>query len=78
MKTTIPLYLIAIGIACIGLQNAGIIRPYKLPETRIDGPVEATINDPVEVNGGTFGNLKLGIRPIEVEVKNFYDLSLDR
>ncbi len=40
MKTTIPLYLIAIGIACIGLQNAGIIRPYKLPEITINGPVE--------------------------------------
>jgi hypothetical protein len=61
MKTTIPLYLIAIGIACIGLQNAGIIRPYKLPEI--------TINGPVEVENPRFS------QGLNVYVKNFDDIA---
>ena len=39
MKNTIALYMIAIGVAVIALQNAGIIPPLKTGKTQIDGTV---------------------------------------
>ena len=65
MKITIPLYLIAIGIACIALQNAGIIKPYKICEIEINGSVS--------VDGGT--RRHRGGNPVEVEINNLSDLA---
>lgn len=78
MKIAIPLYLIAIGIACIALQNAGIIRPYEIPKSEIRGSVKVT--------GGSTLDHAIFEKPVAVELKNsslnvnvenFSDLSLD-
>lgn len=70
MKNTIPLYLIAVGIACIGLQNAGIIKPYKISETSINGSIE--LKNPVFGRG-----LDVNIKNIvlDVNVKNLSDIT---
>ena len=55
MKNTIALYLIALGVAVIALQNAGIIPPLKTAKTRIEGtvPVKGLVDvgNPVSVQG---------------------------
>ena len=76
MKITIPLYLIAIGIACIGLQNAGIIRPYKISQTAITGSVEVhnpRFNRPLDVNVRNFDDIT--DEELKVNVANASDIS---
>jgi hypothetical protein len=75
MKITFPLYLIAIGVVCIGLQNAGIIRPYKISKTKIDGivGVEGSYRgEEIKVKVENFNEILRG--EIDVNVKNFWDI----
>ncbi|MGP8201952.1 MAG: hypothetical protein ACLQU4_20875 [Limisphaerales bacterium] len=55
MKNTIALYLIALGVVIIALQNAGIIPPIKVAHPQMVGPIEVTgtvdVGNTVTVDG---------------------------
>ena len=57
MKNTIALYLIALGVGVIALQNAGIIPPLKTARTRIEGTVPVNTENPVSIRGAVDVNL---------------------
>jgi hypothetical protein len=63
MKTTLPLYLIAIAVSVIALQNAGIIPSVKAPKVKIDGLVE--VEGSVDVDN-----------KVDVEVSNTVDVEV--
>lgn len=58
MKNTLPLYLIAVGIIIIVLQNAGIIRPLH-ENTVAVSKIEKTVNvsGSVDVSGDVDANI---------------------
>ncbi len=65
MKYTFPLYLIAIALIIISLQNSGIIRPYYNHKFSVD------VIGPVQISGAKSGlDLDLfGVRPVKVKIE---------
>jgi multidrug efflux pump subunit AcrA (membrane-fusion protein) len=70
MKTKLPLYLIAVGVAIIALQNAGIIRPLRTPYVAVAGSVAVTgsvdIDNTVDVTGSVDINNTVDVNLAEV------------
>lgn len=79
MKTAIPLYVIAIAVIVIALQNAGIIAPFRQPSVKVSGRVNVdntvdvdVLNVPsVRVDGTVDVQVENSL-PISVEVDNPY------
>lgn len=65
MKYTFPLYLIAMALITIALQNAGIVRPYYVHKVPVD------VIGPVKISGAKSGlDLDLfGVSPVHVKIE---------
>ncbi len=72
MKNSIALYLIALGVGAIALQNAGIIPPVKVVRPEITGPIEVRgtvdVANTVSVDGAVdVNNIHNIDNPVEIE-----------